>query len=48
MWLRHLLLKTCEIGHGTEAVNLLMKSHGWLDEPLTQNYHPHLFPLKMP
>ena len=48
VWLRYLLLKCFEISLGNEAVDVPMKSYDWLDEPLTKNYHPHMFPLKMP
>ena len=40
-WLRHLLLKCVEESEGPEA----MSSHDRLDEPLTKDTHPHLFPL---
>ena len=46
VWIRHLLLKVFEEAHGKPLTALLVKSHDWLDEPLTRETHPHLFPLQ--
>ena len=46
VWVRHLLLKVSQEAHGEELTALLVKSHDWLDEPLTRETHPHLFPLQ--
>ena len=45
VWLRHLLLKCVEVSQGTEAIDTLIKSYDWLDEPLTKESHPH-FPVR--
>ena len=48
VWLRDLLLKTFEIDHGQEAIDLLKASHDWLGEPFTAATHPQLFPVRTP
>ena len=47
-WVRHLLLKVFELAHGLENVRVLLHTHDWLDEPLTGETHPHLFPHRRP
>ena len=46
VWVRHLLLQAFECAYGAVLTEKLKKSHDWLDEPLSKESHPHLFPLK--
>ena len=48
VWFRYMLLKVFEEAHGKPLTDLLLKTHDWLDEPLTYDSHPHLFPLRKP
>ena len=48
VWVRHLLLQAFECANGEELTKKLKRSHDWLDEPLSMESHPHLFPLKRP